>query len=203
MLKSFPLHRIPGILFLILLVIPRVAAGQVSPNISVMDSLILKSVAVYENQYLGGEPVNLAINLPGEYAYFEAKILKAFKNKYGTINYGGKREGNFVLYSLESVYVEYFPDEENSLFFPQKYNRKVNVRYKIVSAAAGGGDAEGILVYNDVITEDDLPKLGNPVYPFTIAAAPEDNTLGYLLKPAIATAASAILVYLFYTVRNN
>ncbi|NUN08812.1 MAG: hypothetical protein HUU54_06520 [Ignavibacteriaceae bacterium] len=203
MVKFIPSPRIPGVLFFLFLIFPFTTEGQVSSNISVMDSLIAESVAAYENQNSDGEPVHLAINLPGEYSYFEAKILKAFKNKYGAINYGGKREGNFILYSLESVSVIYLPNEENSLFSQQKYKRKVNVRYKIVSAAGAGKDAGGELTHNDVITEDDLPELGNPVYPFTITPVPEENSWGYLLKPAIATAASAILVYLFYTVRNN
>lgn len=115
MVKFIPSPRIPGVLFFLFLIFPFTTEGQVSSNISVMDSLIAESVAAYENQNSDGEPVHLAINLPGEYSYFEAKILKAFKNKYGAINYGGKREGNFILYSLESVSVEYLPNEENSL----------------------------------------------------------------------------------------
>lgn len=177
--------------------------GQVKTNLEIMDSLIGKSITDSKVKADIAGSSELAINIPADYSYFEAKILSAFRDKIPAIKYSNRREGQFILYSLELLRLEYRILSVGSFFTSNEYQRKISLKFSIKSSLSEEGESSQELEYTDTIAEDDVKLIGNTVYPFTLAPLPDDEEWGYLLKPAIATAASAILVYLFYTVRNN
>ncbi len=190
------------IFILVVLLSAGPVTAQVRSNLEIMDSLVTVSVASNPVKSSFSGPVNLVINIPSEYQYFESRIAAAFKNINENITYNNQRSGNFILYSLESVTVEYREAGDNGFFSGRDFSRVINFRYSIV-ASEGSSGALRTLSYADQISEEDFAGAGSNIYPFTVAGLPEGSSWGYLLEPAIATAASAIVVYLFFSVRNN
>lgn len=190
---------------LLLLAVPKLTAAQVKTNVDVIHELIDKSI----NEMSDGMAVEDVIyyfeysSLP-EYNILGSRALSAVSRKL-PLTENESKSTKAIKYNLSKVSVNYNRTFKDGFLGSYKVERVTTLNGNIIISykedIAESKDFNFTL--SDTLDYDNLKEVESLSLPFARAEIPPEPLLPSLLEPAIAIAAIAVTIVLFFTVRSN
>jgi hypothetical protein len=190
-------------LFLMALLTPLINAQTVS-NLERFYSIIDSASSLLITDLGDTKMVKLELNLGTYYSVFANRIRgKLLKNgvKIATNN---QIEGDIISvgFVVDDCNVEYKEPERDGLFGDYYTERTIRILgnyYISTNSVIKDFDIET----KDKIEVDDVSRLENRSYPFTLGDLPTEPFFSSLWEPIIAITAAAITIMLFFSVRSK
>jgi hypothetical protein len=153
---------------------------------------------------------NLSLNVRSSDSSMVARnmISEAFKRLGHNVFFatdGDRSEGATIDLAFVETAVRYGRAFRENILGERKAERTIST---VISANVRSLLAEVLFAGNlsrtsrDTISVSDIPDLENSSVPFTHGEAPEGGVFDNILAPAIILGASAVVIYLFFTVRS-
>jgi hypothetical protein len=206
-----------GLIFLFFLtgLSPRGYAGEstdlaTKTNLEIFHSqLDLLASELLERANLGHEK-KLFLNVRSSDSSLVARnmVSEAFKRlRYDVFltSDGGGRDGATIDLAFAEIAVQYGHAFRENILGERKAERTISTA---ISANVRSAQSEVLFAGSlsrtsrDTVSVGDIPNLENSSIPFTHGEAPEGGVFDNILAPAIIVGASAVVIYLFFTVRS-
>jgi hypothetical protein len=170
---------------------------------SQLDSLASE---VLERANLGGEK-NLFLNVRSSDSSLVARnmISEALKRLRYNVFFASRGDEATIDLAFVETSVRYGSVFRQSILGERKAERTINT---VISANVRSVQNEVLFAgslsrtLRDTVSVGDIPDLENSSIPFTHGEAPEGGAFDNILAPAIIVGASAVVIYLFFTVRS-
>jgi hypothetical protein len=157
-----------------------------------------------------GQERNLFLNVRSSDSSLVVRnmISEAFKRlRYNVFlaSHGNGSEGAAIDLAFVEIAVRYGRAFRENILGGRKAERTIST---VISANVRSAGNEVLFAGNlartsrDTVSVGDIPDLENLSIPFTHGEAPEGGVFDNILAPAIIVGASAVVIYLFFTVRS-
>lgn len=171
-------------------------------NLDIYQKLISQSIKQIDS-LVNNKIINLEIILPSSYLSLKPYIASTFSDNGFILSDNPK--GNFLIYSLTDLSVDYQNLESINFFDDDKLIRKISIGGQLIFISDNLLSKSFSIKQNyvDTIKLSDLESLENKLYPFTQGKIPEQPLLKNLIQPVIIIGVLISTVILFFTVRSR
>ncbi|MBZ0200972.1 MAG: hypothetical protein K8H86_13965 [Ignavibacteriaceae bacterium] len=175
------------------------AFSQSKTNIEVYYSLVDSAAGLIAKRLPAEQNKIVVISNKNDYSIFTNRIKSTF-NKLGVAPDSGVNTELTI--SFDRTTVQYSDMHRESFFGSMWVKRKVEFggNFSFNNKIAPG---EFLFSAIDSVKVDDIKKIENPVYPFTVSEVPPEPFFSSLLEPAAAIGTAAVAIYLFFSVRSK
>jgi hypothetical protein len=196
--------------FIFILALSSSVKAQPSTNLEIFYELIDSAASQTAEEILLITPeVSLTVDLGTYYTLFENSIFSGLNKNGLKVKRGSEKTDsvprlNFVIFDAEVTYGEH---ERDGFLGSFVVSREVSLRgsYLLTSYEESSITkmSELSFSYSDKVKVEDIEKIENRSYPFTIGIIPQEPFFSSLLEPVIAVGAAALAVILFFSVRSK
>lgn len=170
-------------------------------------SLLNQSVINISNNLIqdGNNAINLDFDNSTYFSVLKPTVIDYFQQKNISISNSKKDSLISLNYFIEDIRVNYSNTFRDGLFGKYLAERKINLKGSyFLNQNDKVGQVNAFEFSNiDTIPYNEISSLENIAYTFTTSKMPEEPFFSSLLEPVIVVGASAIAIYLFFTVRSN
>lgn len=195
------------IVFILILFFSLQHFAQNKSNLEIIYSLLNQSVINISNNLIqdGNNAINLEFDNAKYFSVLKPAVIDYFQQKNISISNSTKDSSIDLNYFIEDIKVDYPNTFRDGIFGKYLAERKINLKgnyFLIQNDKVGQVNA---FEYSnlDTIPYNEIPSLENIAYTFTTSKIPEEPFFSSLLEPVIVVGASAVAIYLFFTVRSN
>ncbi len=187
------------------------AFAQVKTNLSILHDLMVCTVITTLDSVLSKQAdLQIVLNEKSEAGYWwlenlrESLLNRNFRLYEADSN---KNKGNvkLVLNRIHLI-IRYYPEGKDLLFRTKKYRREIMTVFSYFLKDRNDAvilSRQKNLFYNDKISRSEIKKVENQIYSFSVGTKMESKFVKVLIEPFVVTVTTAVVVYLFYTLRSG
>jgi hypothetical protein len=194
------------LLFTFLCLLNIASVAQTSSNLDLIKTLINLSVKDIKSNIPGdAEKVYLEFNSPSDYSSLKFSVINSFDDNGFDVLYSGENTDLAIEYTLSDASILYTDSFRDGLFGDFKLVREsvLEGNYIIIPNGEKLKTFEFEKSIIDTINYDQLTLIENRSYQFTVGNAPDEPFFSNILEPVVAIGATAVAVYLFFSVRSK
>jgi hypothetical protein len=133
-------------------------------------------------------------------------VSRSFSDKNITLYFSSDSADTLLTFSLDEATLVYGTPFSSSFLGSKKVERTITVKADIALMTKAAQkvlfSSEVTRSVTDTVMLSDVGLLNDPTVPFTAVVLPANSFFDSIIEPAIITIASAVAVYLFFTIRS-
>lgn len=197
-------------LFILCGLFPIASFSQSESNLDIFFSLIdSAAIKTAEEVRTTTTEAGLTTELGVYYTVFENRIFSKLNSEGLKLKRGSelKSDEPLLKFIISEALVEYGEQKRDGFLGDFVVSRKLRLSgsYSLTSTSDFSITKvnEFSINHTDKVRVEDIEKLENRSYPFTLGALPKEPFFSSLLEPVVAVGAAAIAVILFFSVRSK